>query len=64
MLEELIASVGVRVVSKLKRNMKQRLISLSNRFLLRKRAVVQTVINQLKNISQIEDSRNRSHVNR
>ena len=46
-------SVGVQVVTKLKRNMKQRLMSLSDRLLLRKRAVVETVIDQLKNISQI-----------
>jgi hypothetical protein len=59
--------------------MKQRLMSLSDRLLLRKRAVaefvragsplmertqaVETVIDQLKNISQIEHSRHRSPVN-
>jgi hypothetical protein len=43
--------------------MKQRLISLGDRLLLRKRAVVETVIDQLKNISQIEHSRHRSPVN-
>jgi hypothetical protein len=79
MFEELMDSVGVRVVTKLKRNMKQRLMSLSDRLLLRKRAVaefvragsplmertqaVETVIDQLKNISQIEHSRHRSPVN-
>jgi uncharacterized membrane protein YjjP (DUF1212 family) len=56
-------SVGVRVVTKLKRNMKQRLMSLGDRLLLRKRAVVETVIDQLKNIAQIEHSRHRSPVN-
>ena len=39
-------------------------MSLSDRLLLRKRAVVETVIDQLKNISQIEHSRHRSPVNR
>lgn len=39
MFEELMASVGVQVITKLKRNMKQRLMSLSDRLLLRKRAV-------------------------
>ncbi len=63
MFEELMESVGVQVVTKLKRNMKQRLMSLSDRLLLRKRAVVETVIDQLKNISQIEHSRHRSPVN-
>ena len=63
MFEELMNSVGVQVVTKLKRNMKQRLMSLNDRLLLRKRAVVETVIDQLKNISQIEHSRHRSPVN-
>ena len=63
LFEQLIDSVGVQVVTKLKRNMKQRLMSLSDRLLLRKRAVVETVIDQLKNISQIEHSRHRSPVN-
>ena len=58
-----MASVGVQVITKLKRNMIQRLMSLSDRLLLRKRAVVETVIDQLKNISQIEHSRHRSPVN-
>ena len=63
LFEQLMNSVGVQVVTKLKRNMKQRLMSLSDRLLLRKRAVVETVIDQLKNISQIEHSRHRSPVN-
>ena len=63
MFIELMNSVGVQVVTKLKRNMKQRLMSLSDRLLLRKRAVVETMIDQLKNISQIEHSRHRSPVN-
>ena len=63
MFEKLMNSVGVQVVTKLKRNMKQRLMSLGDRLLLRKRAVVETVIDQLKNISQIEHSRHRSPVN-
>ncbi len=43
--------------------MKQRLMPLCDRLLLRKRAVIETVIDQLKNISQIEHSRHRSPVN-
>ena len=39
MFKELMASVSVQVITKLKRNMKQRLMSLSDRLLLRKRAV-------------------------
>jgi Transposase DDE domain len=63
MFKELMESVGVQVVTKLKRNMKQRLMPFGDRLLLRKRAVVETVIDQLKNVSQIEHSRHRSPVN-
>ena len=63
LFKELMESVGVQLVTKLKRNMKQRLMPLGERLMLRKRAVVETVIDQLKNISQIEHSRHRSPVN-
>lgn len=60
---DLLGSVGVQLITKLKRNMKQRLMPLEDRLLLRKRAVIETIIDQLKNISQIEHSRHRSPVN-
>jgi hypothetical protein len=63
LFQELMESFGVQLVTKLKRNMKQRLMPLCDRLMLRKRAVVETVIDQLKNISQIEHSRHRSPVN-
>ena len=40
--------------------MKQKLISLNDKILLRKRALIETVNDQLKNISQIEHTRHRS----
>ena len=43
--------------------MKNKLMPLFDKLLLRKRAVVETVIDQLKNISQIEHSRHRSVIN-
>jgi len=43
--------------------MKNRLMSLLDKLLLRKRAIVETVIDQLKNISQIDHSRHRSPIN-
>jgi len=36
---------------------------LHDKFLSRKRAIIETIIDQLKNISQIEHSRHRSPVN-
>ncbi len=43
--------------------MKQKLLSLKDKILLRKRALIETVNDQLKNISQIEHSRHRSASN-
>jgi hypothetical protein len=43
--------------------MKNRLLPLGNKLLLRKRAIVETSIDQLKNISQIEHTRHRSFFN-
>lgn len=54
---------GIQRITKLKRNMKNRLMRLADKLLLRRRAVIESVIDQLKNISQIEHSRHRSPVN-
>lgn len=43
--------------------MKNRLLPLADKLLLRKRAIIETIIDQLKNISQIEHSRLRSVTN-
>jgi transposase len=59
----LLSTTGVQLITKLRRNMKNRLLPLSDRLLLRKRSIIETVIDQLKNISQIEHSRHRSPVN-
>jgi hypothetical protein len=54
---------GLQLITRIKSNMKNCLIPLWDKLLLRKRAVVETVIDQLKNIGQIEHSRHRSVVN-
>jgi len=54
---------GVRLITRIKSNMKNCLMPLLDKLLLRKRAIVETIIDQLKNISQIEHSRHRSVVN-
>jgi hypothetical protein len=43
--------------------MKNRLMALSDKLLLRKRAIIETINDQLKNISQIEHTRHRSPIN-
>lgn len=51
---------GLQLVTKAKKNIKQRLLKLMDKILLRKRALIETVNDQLKNICQIEHSRHRS----
>ena len=43
--------------------MKNKLMPLMDKLLIRKRSIIETIIDQLKNISQIEHSRHRSPVN-
>ncbi len=59
----LLETLNLQMITKLRRNMKNRLLPLSDALLLRKRAIIETIIDQLKNISQIEHSRHRSAVN-
>ena len=54
---------GIQIVTKLKSNMKGALMSVSDRLLLRKRAIIETVNDELKNIAQVEHSRHRSFDN-
>ena len=54
---------GIQLITKLKSNMKGALMSISDRVLLRKRAIIESVNNELKNIAQIEHSRHRSVCN-
>lgn len=51
---------NITLVTKLKKNMKNKLMSLSDKFLIRKRAIIESVNDFLKNICQIEHSRHRS----
>jgi hypothetical protein len=54
---------GVEVLTPIKRNMKPRLIGLNEKLLVRKRVLIETINDHLKNISQIEQSRHRSPAN-
>ncbi len=53
----------IQLVTKLKSNMKGGLISIYDRILLRKRAIIETINDELKNIAQIEHSQHRSFPN-
>ncbi len=54
---------GVQLITKIKKNMKNILMPVVDKILLRKRALIETVNDQLKNISQIEHTRHRSMTN-
>src|SRR5215216_1536847 len=62
MFEQLLQH-GVQLITRLKSNMKNRLMSLSDKLLLRKRAIIESITDQLKNVSQIEHTRHRSPLN-
>lgn len=59
-LNALLYAQGLRLVTRLKKSMKNRFLPLCDKLLLRKRALIETVNDQLKNISQIEHTRHRS----
>ena len=61
--EQLLVTQGLRLITKLRKKMHNRLLLLSDKLLLRKRAIIETINDQLKNICQIEHSRHRSPVN-
>ncbi len=54
---------GLHLITGIKKNMKNKLIFLTDKVLLRKRSIIETINDQLKNISQIEHSRHRSCCN-
>ena len=62
-LFETLFAQGVELLTPIKRNMKNRLVTRSDKWLLRHRAIMETINDQLKNISQIEHSRHRSVTN-
>jgi hypothetical protein len=63
LFEQLLDTFNLRLITKLRKNMKNRLMPWIDKLLLRKRAIIESVIDQLKNISQIEHTRHRSPIN-
>ena len=62
-LFELLFEAGIQLVSGIRKNMKNQLVPLLDKLLARKRSIIETINDQLKNISQIEHSRHRSVIN-
>jgi Transposase DDE domain len=59
-LLERLQQTGVQLITKLKRNMKNKLMPLLDKLLLRKRALIESVGEQLKHVCQIAHTRHRS----
>lgn len=53
----------IKFITPLRKNMKNRLLPMIDKIMLRKRSLIETVNDQFKNISQISHSRHRSVVN-
>jgi hypothetical protein len=56
-------SEGIHLITNIRGNMKNKFISFEDKLLLRKRFIIETINDQLKNISDIEHSRHRSPIN-
>lgn len=53
----------LQLITPIRRNMKNRLMPVMDKLLLRKRSLIETINDQLKNIAQIEHTRHRSPAN-
>jgi IS5 family transposase len=62
-LQKLLFVDGIELIISIRNNMKNSLMSMSDKILLRRRFVIETVNDELKNICQVEHSRHRSVVN-
>ena len=61
--DELLVQHGIHLVTNARKNMRARLLSVTDTLLLRKRALIESVNDQLKNVCRIEHTRHRSPSN-
>ena len=59
-LADQLLEQDVQLITGLRKNMKNRLLTLFDKLMLRKRALIETITDQLKNISQVAHTRHRS----
>lgn len=59
-LSDLLFGNGIQLITQVRRNMKDKALSNEEKLLLRKRSVIETVNDELKNICQVEHTRHRS----
>lgn len=58
-LWEMLFQDGIQLFTKFKKNMKGHIMELQDKILLRKRAIIETINDELKNLCQVEHSRHR-----
>jgi hypothetical protein len=63
LMRELFRTWKIRLVTHVKRNMANRLLPLQHKLLLRRRAIMETVFDQLKHLMQVEHTRYRGATN-
>jgi len=59
-LTQLLFCDGIHLITQIRNNMKNSLMELKDKILLRKRSIIETINDELKNMCQIEHSRHRS----
>ena len=59
-LSDLLFQDGIQLITKVRKNMKGQNLSQTDKILLRKRAIIESVNDELKNIASIEHTRHRS----
>jgi hypothetical protein len=62
-LSEKLRSSGIRLITTIRKNMKNKLMPLFDKIMLRKRFIIETINDKLKNECQIEHTRHRSPIN-
>ena len=58
-----LAKHDLKFITKLRKNMKKKMLSAFEKFFLKQRGIVETIIDQLKNLYHVEHSRHRSPIN-
>ena len=61
--EQLFTTQSLLLITKVRKNMRERVLAFTDKLLLRKRAIIESVNDQLKHICQIEHTRQRSPYN-
>lgn len=62
-LFEMLFINGIHLITKIRKNMKNSLMHIQDKIILKKRAIIETVNDELKNICQIDHTRHRSFDN-